>query len=117
MRWCAHESMHARARARVCECEMRQRDISQYRAAGIQRERAVKCNKMDSWTAGSMLGSHRLCVCVCLCARACAYMHVCAHPHMHMLMSDDNLLLWLKLKKYRVSNKETPDRRVIFLPE
>lgn len=32
------------------------------RTASEQRERAVNCNKMDSWTAGSMLGSRRLCV-------------------------------------------------------
>lgn len=99
MRWCVHEPVHVRV------CEMRQRDISQYRAAGIQRERAVKCNKMDSWTAGSMLGSQRLCVCACVCAGPCACVRVCAHPHMHMLMSDDNLLFWLKLKNTECQTK------------
>lgn len=38
--------------------------------ASEQRERAVNCNKTDSWTAGSMLGSHRLCV------RACTHAYV-----------------------------------------
>lgn len=41
-------------------------DISSRTGTGTEREksgRAVKCNKVDSWTAGSMLRSHRLCSC------------------------------------------------------
>lgn len=49
-------------------------------------ERAVKCNKVDSWTAGSMLGSQRLCL--------CASTHACK-----TLTSEDNVrLLFSKVK-------------------
>ncbi len=50
------------------------------RSEDKRSERAVNCNKVDSWTAGSMLQSHRLCL--------CASTHACRR-----LASEDNVLL------------------------